>query len=263
MFDRLLRRLSAFIIDSMLATPRRHMSWFLSAWIVKALAAGFIGWSFAAQRDYLPLIGLALFIPAAFVDEWARVKAASESREGTPRGELIFFNTFDQSMQVALATIAYVVSTATDGVMFGVLLVCYVGLAVVIALVVMRAEHPTANQIRENATEVTRRAGGPEHREVTGKQVTCVIRNHVKRSRGMIEQPESQTPEDRAEAAARDLADRGLAVTARAVREAAKVRMTVASEVARAWRGRAGRKWRGRGACRARRCAGPSRCDLG
>lgn len=52
----------------------------------------------------------------------------------------------------------------------------------------------------------------------------------------MSEQQESQSPEDRAEAAARDLADRGRAVTARAVREAAKVRMAVASEVARAWR---------------------------
>ena len=50
----------------------------------------------------------------------------------------------------------------------------------------------------------------------------------------MTEQQE--TPEGRAEAAARDLADRGLAVTARAVREAAGVRMTVANAVARAWR---------------------------
>lgn len=44
------------------------------------------------------------------------------------------------------------------------------------------------------------------------------------------------TPEDRAETAARDLADRGLAVTARAVRDAAGVRMAVAAEAARAWR---------------------------
>lgn len=43
-------------------------------------------------------------------------------------------------------------------------------------------------------------------------------------------------PEERAEAAARDLADRGLPVTARAVRETAGVRMTVATSVARAWR---------------------------
>ncbi|WP_069956283.1 DNA-binding protein [Nesterenkonia massiliensis] len=53
----------------------------------------------------------------------------------------------------------------------------------------------------------------------------------------MIKQQETTaTPEDRAEAAARDLADRGLSVTARAVRDAAGVRMTVAAEVARAWR---------------------------
>lgn len=44
------------------------------------------------------------------------------------------------------------------------------------------------------------------------------------------------TPEERAEMAARDLADRGLSVTARAVRGAASVRMTVAAETARAWR---------------------------
>lgn len=44
------------------------------------------------------------------------------------------------------------------------------------------------------------------------------------------------TPADRAEAAARDLADRGLAVTARAVREAAGVRMDVAAAAARAWK---------------------------
>src|SRR5699024_3701442 len=42
--------------------------------------------------------------------------------------------------------------------------------------------------------------------------------------------------EVRAEAAARDLADRGVPVTARAVREAAGVRMAVAAEAARAWR---------------------------
>lgn len=48
------------------------------------------------------------------------------------------------------------------------------------------------------------------------------------------EQPE--TPESRAEAVARDLVDTGRTVTARAVREAAGVRMAVAAEVARAWR---------------------------
>lgn len=52
----------------------------------------------------------------------------------------------------------------------------------------------------------------------------------------MTEQLDTQTPEDRAEATARDLADRGKAVTARAVREAAGVRMTVAAAAARAWR---------------------------
>ena len=46
---------------------------------------------------------------------------------------------------------------------------------------------------------------------------------------------EQQTPEERAEAAARELADTGRAVTARAVREAAGVRMTVAASVAKAW----------------------------
>src|SRR5699024_3700747 len=40
----------------------------------------------------------------------------------------------------------------------------------------------------------------------------------------------------RAEAVARDLVDTGRAVTARAVREGASVRMAVAAEVARAWR---------------------------
>lgn len=52
----------------------------------------------------------------------------------------------------------------------------------------------------------------------------------------MAEQLDAQSPEDRAEAAARDLADRGQAVTARAVREAAGVRMAVAAAAARAWR---------------------------
>lgn len=52
----------------------------------------------------------------------------------------------------------------------------------------------------------------------------------------MSQQLDTQTPEDRAEAAARDLADRGQAVTARAVREAAGVRMAVAAAAARAWR---------------------------
>lgn len=52
----------------------------------------------------------------------------------------------------------------------------------------------------------------------------------------MTEPAEDQSPEVRAEAAARDLADRGMAVTARAVREAAGVRMAVAAEAARAWR---------------------------
>jgi hypothetical protein len=44
------------------------------------------------------------------------------------------------------------------------------------------------------------------------------------------------TPEQRAEAAARDLADRGQRVTARAVREQAGVMMSVANAAARAWR---------------------------
>lgn len=52
----------------------------------------------------------------------------------------------------------------------------------------------------------------------------------------MTEQVDARTPEERAEAVARDLADRGVAVTARAVREAAGVRMAVAAEAARAWR---------------------------
>ena len=52
----------------------------------------------------------------------------------------------------------------------------------------------------------------------------------------MSDQLDTQTPEDRAEATARDLADRGKAVTARAVREAAGVRMTVAAAAAKAWR---------------------------
>lgn len=53
----------------------------------------------------------------------------------------------------------------------------------------------------------------------------------------MSEQQEKvEAPEDRAESAARDLADRGIAVTARAVRDAAGVRMTVAADAARAWR---------------------------
>lgn len=52
----------------------------------------------------------------------------------------------------------------------------------------------------------------------------------------MSKQLDTQTPEDRAEATARDLADRGQPVTARAVREAAGVRMTVAAAAARAWR---------------------------
>ncbi|WP_240372173.1 DNA-binding protein [Brevibacterium zhoupengii] len=47
---------------------------------------------------------------------------------------------------------------------------------------------------------------------------------------------ETRTPEERAEAAARDLADRGRPVTARAVRNAAGVRMTIAAAVAKAWK---------------------------
>jgi chromosome segregation ATPase len=46
---------------------------------------------------------------------------------------------------------------------------------------------------------------------------------------------DQQTPEARAEAAARDLQDTGRAVTARAIRETAKVRMAVAAATAKAW----------------------------
>lgn len=46
---------------------------------------------------------------------------------------------------------------------------------------------------------------------------------------------DDQSPEARAEAVARDLADTGKTVTARAIREAAKVRMAVASAAAKAW----------------------------
>lgn len=48
----------------------------------------------------------------------------------------------------------------------------------------------------------------------------------------MAEQTEDRAPEERADAAARDLADRGLFVTARAVRAAAGVRMSTASATA-------------------------------
>lgn len=46
---------------------------------------------------------------------------------------------------------------------------------------------------------------------------------------------DQQTPEARAEAVARDLADTGRAVTARAIREGAQVRMALASATAKAW----------------------------
>lgn len=53
----------------------------------------------------------------------------------------------------------------------------------------------------------------------------------------MTEKPDqAKTPEERAEEVARDLVDTGRPVTARAVREAAGVRMAVAADVARAWR---------------------------
>lgn len=46
---------------------------------------------------------------------------------------------------------------------------------------------------------------------------------------------ETPTPEERADAAARDLSDRGQRVTARAVRELAGVQMSVANRAAKAW----------------------------
>lgn len=53
----------------------------------------------------------------------------------------------------------------------------------------------------------------------------------------MISEPQTtRTPEERAEDAALALADQGKAVTARAVREAAGVRMTVAAAAASSWR---------------------------
>jgi predicted nucleic acid-binding Zn-ribbon protein len=60
----------------------------------------------------------------------------------------------------------------------------------------------------------------------------------IERVKPMTEQQKQNTPtpEDRAEAAARDLVDRGLPVTARAVRENAGVRMAVAAQTARAWK---------------------------
>lgn len=51
----------------------------------------------------------------------------------------------------------------------------------------------------------------------------------------MTSPSDHQRPEERAEAAARDLADRGQKVTARAVRQAAGVSMTIAAAAARAW----------------------------
>src|SRR5699024_11846122 len=62
----------------------------------------------------------------------------------------------------------------------------------------------------------------------------------------MTDHRDTPTPEDRAEANARDLADRGMAVTARAVREAAGVRMAVAA-AARSEERRVGKGGRGRG----------------
>lgn len=51
----------------------------------------------------------------------------------------------------------------------------------------------------------------------------------------MTSPSDHQRPEERAEDAARDLADRGQKVTARAVRRAAGVSMTIAAAAARAW----------------------------
>lgn len=51
----------------------------------------------------------------------------------------------------------------------------------------------------------------------------------------MTSPSDHQRPEERAEDAARDLADRGQKVTARAVRQAAGVSMTIAAAAARAW----------------------------
>lgn len=74
---------------------------------------------------------------------------------------------------------------------------------------------------------------------VTWKQVTVdtqIPSNIGEGSAMQVDRNTTTTAEERAEAAARDLSDRGQAVTARSVREAAGVRMTVAVAVARAWR---------------------------
>lgn len=70
--------------------------------------------------------------------------------------------------------------------------------------------------------------------QILGKMDTGNDRYPVTRL-GVSMTDEQQTAEERAEAAARDLADTGRAVTARAVRETAGVRMTVAATVAKAW----------------------------
>lgn len=74
----------------------------------------------------------------------------------------------------------------------------------------------------------------PRGRQETG--YACILVTGVEVEPMTEKQEPTETPEDRAEAAARDLADRGRPVTARAVREAAGVRMTVAADAARAWK---------------------------
>lgn len=79
-------------------------------------------------------------------------------------------------------------------------------------------------------------SGAKVHRPPLMRYVETVNKRYLVTTMGELPVENGMTPEARAEQAARDLSDRGLAVTARAVRASAGVRMVVAVATAKAWK---------------------------
>lgn len=147
MTEETLRAIRSFILTSVLRTPRRHMAWFLFGWAVKGVAAGFIGWAFGGELLGWAVTGLIPFLLGAGIDECARWKASAESRTHILGRWFVTFNTFDQTLQVGLAAVAFILSYAYDGFTFGALLVTYLAI-VGVGVVAMYRNHPTAKQIK-------------------------------------------------------------------------------------------------------------------
>lgn len=135
------------VLGKMMRSRKRHQVWFIAGWATKAVSAGFIGWAFGNEWILGAFAGLLPFLLGTGIDECARWKAARESPFQPSGWRLVRLNTFDQTLQMFLATLSFLLTFAVSWLSFAGTIVTYL-LIVGICAAVMWRLHPTAKQIR-------------------------------------------------------------------------------------------------------------------